>query len=68
MIVNMRAVCVGGNDKSVLAFGKSHCQFIAHFVSFLGGDLTGLEGLPNLICNHITFLPTPSGKLILPFG
>ena len=39
----MLPVCVSGNNKSVLAFGKTHRQFIAYLVGFLGGDFTGFE-------------------------
>ena len=68
MIMNVFPVCVGGNNKRILALGKPHGKFIAHLVGFFGGDLTGLERLPNLIGDHITFLPTSSGKFILPLG
>ena len=68
MVMNMLPVCMGGNDKSIFAFGKPHRKFVAHLVGFLGGDLTGLERLPNLIGDHITFLPTTRGKFILPLG
>ena len=54
--------------KRILAFGETHCQFVAHLVGFFGGDLTGFERLPDLIGNHIAFLPAPSDKFILPFG
>ena len=66
--MNVFPVCVGGNNKRILALGKPHGKFIAHLVGFFGGDLTGLERLPNLIGDHITFLPTSSGKFILPLG
>ena len=68
MIVDVFPVCVGGNDKSVFALGKPHCKFIAHLVGFLGGNLTGLERLSNLIGDHIIFLYAPSDKFILPLG
>lgn len=53
---------------TILAFCKPHGQFIAHLISFLCGDLSGLERLPNLIGDHITFLPAPSHQFILAFG
>ena len=52
----------------ILAFCKPHGQFIAHLISFLCGNLTGLEGLSNLISNHIIFLSAPSHQFILAFG
>ena len=68
MIVNVFPVRVGGNDKRILAFGETHCQLIAHLVSFLCGDLSGLERLTNLIGDHIIFLSAPSHQFILAFG
>jgi len=68
VVVNVLPVRVGGNDKRILAFGETHCQFVAHLVGFLGGDLSGLERLTNLIGDHIAFLPATSHQLILTFG
>ena len=68
VIVDVFPVCVGGNDKSVFALGKPHGKFIAHLVGFLGGDLSGLERLTNLIGDHIAFLPAPGDKFVLAFG
>ena len=68
MIVNVFPVSMRCDNKRILAFCKPHGQFIAHLISFLGGDLTGLEGLSNLISNHIIFLSAPSHQLILAFG
>lgn len=66
--MNVFPVRVGCNDKRILAFGETHCQLITHLVGFLGSDLSGLERLPNLIGDHVTFLSAPSDKFILPFG
>jgi hypothetical protein len=68
MIMNVFPVRVCGNDKRILAFGETHCQFVAHLVGFLGGDLSGLERLTNLIGDHIIFLSAPSDKFVLPLG
>jgi len=68
VIMNVFPVRVGCNDKRILAFGETHCQLITHLVGFLGSDLSGLERLPNLIGDHIAFLPAPSGKFVLAFG
>ena len=68
MVVDVLPVRVGGNDKRILAFGETHCQFVAHLVGFLGGDLSGLERLTNLIGDHIAFLPASGGKFVLAFG
>ena len=64
----MFPVRVGGNDKRIFALGEAHCQFVAHLVGFLGGDLTGLERLPNLIGDHIIFLSAACRKFVLPLG
>ena len=64
----MFPVRVGGNNKSVFAFGEAHCQFVAHLVGFLGGDLTGAKRLPYLIGDHIIFLSASCGKFVLPLG
>ena len=68
VIVNVFSVGMGRNDKSILALGKPHGKFITDLVGFLGGDLSGLERLPNLIGNHIIFLPAPGHQFILAFG
>ena len=68
MIVDVFPVRVGGNDKRIFALGEAHCQFVAHLVGFLGGDLTGAKRLPYLIGDHIIFLSAPCGKFVLPFG
>ena len=68
MIVDVLPVGVGCDNKSVLAFGETHRQFIAYLVGLFGGDLTGPERVPNLVGNYIIFLSAPGYKLILPFG
>ena len=64
----MFPIRVSGNDKRIFALGEAHCQFVAHLVGFLGGDLTGAERLPYLIGDHIIFLPASCGKFVLPLG
>ena len=64
----MFPIRVSGNDKRIFALGEAHCQFVAHLVGFLGGDLTGAERLPNLIGDHIIFLSASCGKFVLPLG
>ena len=64
----MFLVRVGGNDKRIFALGEAHGQFIAHLVGFLGGNLAGLERLPNLIGDHIIFLPASCDKFVLSLG
>ena len=64
VVVNVLPVRVRCHHKGVLALGKAHGQFVAHLVGFLGGDLSGLERLTNLIGDHITFLAAPGGLLV----
>ena len=64
----MGTVSVRCHNESVVPFGKAFCQFIANFVCFIRRDLTWLEGLSNLISNHIPFLVLSCDVLILPFG
>ena len=67
MVVNVRPVGVGGNDKSVLALQKTLGKLVADAVSFLRRDLSRLERLPHLIGDHIAFLAAPGGLLVQPF-
>ena len=43
VIVDVRLVCVGGNEKGVLALCPAHRRFIADAVGLLRRDLPGLE-------------------------
>ena len=70
MIMDVLAVCVGGNEKGVLALRPAHGSFIAHPVCLLWGNLSGLERLPDLIAQHIGVLPLlpARGGLVLGLG
>ena len=68
MVMDVVTVRVRCHHKGVFAFGETHCQFVAHLVSLLCGDLSGFEGLSNLIGNHVIFLSAPSHQFILAFG
>lgn len=68
--MDVLAVCVGGNEKGVLALCPAHGCFIAHPVCLLRGDLSGLKRLPDLIAQHIgipSLLPARGG-LVLGLG
>ena len=67
VVVDVRPVGVGSNDKSVLALQKTLGKLIADAVGFLRRDLPRLEGLPHLISDYIAFLAAPGGLLIQPF-
>ena len=43
VVMNVLAVCVGGNEKGVLALCPAHRRFVAHPVCLLRGDLSRLE-------------------------
>lgn len=61
---------MGGNEKGVLTLGPAHRRFIAHLVCLLRGDLSRLEGLADLIAQHIglpALLPARGG-LVLGLG
>ena len=68
MVVDMRPVGVGGNDKGVFTLQKSLGKLVADAVGFLRRNFSRLEGLPHLISNHIAFLPAPGHQFILPLG
>ena len=67
VVVDVRPVSVGSNDKSVLALQKTLGKLVADAVGFLRRDLPRLEGLPHLIGDDITFLAAPGGLLVQPF-
>ena len=69
MIMDVVAVNVGTDDKSVIAFGKSAGQLTAQAVGFLRRNLAGNKGLPDGVGNHI-IRPALSAGLgkILPLG
>ena len=57
MIVDVLAVCVGANEKGIVALRPAHGRFIAYPVGLLRGDLSGQKGLPDLIAQHIGVPP-----------
>ena len=68
--MNVALVDVGTNEKLVLALCPAHGRFISHTVCLLGGDLTGLERLADLIAEHIGIPPLLSARdgLVLCLG
>ena len=67
VVVDVRPVGVGGNDKSVFTLQKSLGKLVADAVGFLRRDLPRLKRLPHLIGDHIAFLAAPGGLLVQPF-
>ena len=51
--MNVRLVYVSADHKGMIAFSKTLCKFYAQTVGFFRGNLTGVEGLAHMICNHI---------------
>lgn len=68
VVMNVGLVDVGCHDEGVFALCPSHGGFIADLIGFLRGNLTGLEGLADLIGNHIVSLLSAGDVLILPLG
>ena len=52
----MLLVCVGRNNESVSALRPAHSQLIAYPICFFWRDLSGIEGLADLIAQHILAL------------
>ena len=66
VIVDMRPVGVGGNDKGVFAFREAHPQLIADTVGLLRRDLARFEGLAYLVGDDIMFLAAARHVFVLP--
>ena len=47
---------MGRDDEGMTALRPAHCQLIAYPVCFFRGDLSGVEGLADLIAQHILAL------------
>lgn len=59
--MNVGLVDVGTDDKGVVSFGETHCQFPAQAVGLFGGNLTRSEGLSYLIGQHVIRSPMSAG-------
>ena len=70
VVMDMGLVRMGGNEKGVSALRPAHGRFVSHTVCLLGGDLTGLERLADLIAEHIGIPPLLSARdgLVLCLG
>lgn len=67
MVVDMRPICVGRNNKGVSAFQEAACKLISDSIGFLGSSFTRSKGLPYLIGDDIIFLAAAGGLFIQPF-
>ncbi len=68
VIVDMPLIYVGGYHEGVLPLREARCELIANLVRLLRRYFPGLEGLTNLIINHITLLRSAGDFLVLPLG
>ena len=69
MRVNVMLVNVGKDDKSVFTLCQRHSEIIADLVCQLRRDLPWLEGLAQMVGDHIIVLPlSASNGGVLPFG
>ena len=69
MRVNVVLVNMGADDKSMIALGQRHSEIIADLVRQFRCNLPRLEGLPQVVGDHIIVLPFPAGNGgILPLG
>ena len=57
VVMDVRLVRVGGNEKGILALCPAHRRFIADAVCLLRRDFAGLERLADLIAKHIRVPP-----------
>ena len=69
MRVNVMFVNVGADDKGVFSFGQRHGKVIADLVRQLRRDFPRLEGLPQVVRDHIIVLLFSAGNDgLLPLG
>ena len=62
MRVNVMLVNVGADDKSMFPLCQRHSEIIANLIRQLRRDLPRLEGLPQVVGDHIIVLPFPAGN------
>ena len=68
VVMNMSLIDMGRHYEGVFALRPTHGSFIANLIGFLRCHLTGLEGLTNLIGDHIVALLSAGDVQILPLG
>ena len=69
MIMDMRFINVGANDKGVIALGEAAGQFTADAVGLLRRNLPRKKRLAEVVGDHIVHAPRPAGECgILPLG
>ena len=68
MVMNMSPIGMSCHNEGILTFCKTESQLLSQSVRFLRCDLSGLEGLTNLVSNHFMPLAATGDLLILTFG
>lgn len=68
VVMDMCSVCMGGNRKRMLSFGKPHGGLISESVFFLWSDLSRLKRLPDLIGDDISLVFLSGHLLVFSFG
>ena len=67
--MDMVLIYMGTDDKSMAAFCQLQCKLPPDLVCFFRRDLAGLEGLPEMVGDHIIHALVPPGQVrILPLG
>ena len=66
VIVYVVLIYMSANDKSVVALRQLHGKLAPVFVCQLRCDLAGLEGLPQMIGDHVVAAPPARELKILP--
>ena len=66
--MDMRPVGMGCHDEGMASLRESHRRFIANVVGLLRRDLTGLEGLPDLVGDDISLGPASGDAKIFLLG
>lgn len=69
MIMNMVLIHMGTHHKGMIALCQFQCELPPDLVRFFRRDFAGLEGLPEVVGDHIIRAPVPPGQVqILPLG
>ena len=69
VIMNMVLIHMGTHHKGMIALCQFQCELPPDLVRFFRRDFAGLEGLPEVVGDHIIRAPVPPGQVqILPLG
>lgn len=69
MIMNMVFIHMGTHHKGMIALCQLQRKLPPDLIRFFRRDFAGLEGLPEVVGDHIIRAPVPSGQVqILPLG